>query len=264
MEITKREILFSIIIFSVMLILGIWIDSSIKENNTKNNETYYLATKIENENQFQYGLKTSIGNALCYGEITANSPVSMEKISGEYFYIEKVVERYNRHTRTETYKVNGKTRTRTVVYYSWDYESSESKQTDGFSFMGVNFDNPIKNLPYKRVNLSEVAIDQSNVYHNYIYNDNYLFESVGDTREYYNIIPTSFKGTLETKLTNNDITSFDGKENLNFHYNQSISEVIKNIENSNNISIIIFRIVWIVLTIGAIFVFCYFENKWLE
>lgn len=265
MEITKREILFSVIIVAVMLIIGFFLNSGIEESNTKNNEVYYLATKIENENQFQYGLKTSVGDTLTYGEIIAASPVTMEKISGEYFYIEKVVEEYNRHTKTETYKdSNGKTRTRTKVYYSWDHEFTKTEKSDSFSFMGMTFSNPINNLPYERADLSKLAVDQSKVHMNYIYNDDYFFESVGDTREYYNIVPISFSGTLEAKLVDNKLENFSGNEDLTFHYNKDIEKTIKDIENVGNSWVIAFRIIWGMLTIGAVFVFYYFENKWLE
>lgn len=264
MEITKREILFSIIILAGMLIVGFFINSAIEENNTKNNEVYYLATKIEDENQFQYGLKTSIGNTLTYGEVSATTPVSMEEISGEYFYIEKVTEEYNRHTRIVTYTDSkGKTQTKTEVYYSWDYEKSESKQSDGFYFMSMSFKNNIVGLPCVRANLSEVAVEKDYVRSNYIYNNGF-FESVGDTREYYNVVPVSFVGTFEARLYDNALENFSGGECLTFHNDKTIAETIEDIESSSDFSVIAFRIVWGILTIGAIVGFCYVDNRWLE
>ena len=264
MKITKREILFSVIILIVMLIIGFFINYLIAENNTKNNEIYYLATKIEDVNQFQYGLKTSIGNSLVYGEIKATNPVSTTAINGEYFYIEKVVERYNQHTRTETYRdTKGRTHTRVVIYYSWDYDDSEILLTDKFSFMGKEFENSIDGLPVERLNLSEFAIDQSKVYSNYIYNDGF-FESVGDTREHYNIVPISFTGTLEARLYDNALQNFSGGECLTFYNDKTITETVEDIESYSDFSVIVFRIVWGMLTIGAIVGFCYVDNRWLE
>lgn len=264
MEITKREILFSIIILAGMLIVGFFINSAIEESNTKNNEVYYLATKIEDENQFQYGLKTSIGNSLVYGEIKAVNSVSMPEINGEYFYIEKVTEEYNRHTRTETYRdANGHTHTRTVVYYSWDYEDSECLMTDKFNFMGKEFNNPIDGLPVQELDLSKFGADQSKVHSNYIYNDGF-FESVGDTREYYNVVPISFTGTLEAKLYNQELQNFSGGKELKFYNDKDIGEVIKDIEDSGDIWVVGFRFVWGLLTIILIGVFYYYDNRWLE
>ena len=99
----KKNFILNIIIILIMLIAGFFIDSKIKENNNKINELYNLATKIKNKDQFQYGLKISIGNSLVYGEIKAANPVSMPEIKGEYFYIEKITEEYCMHTQIETY-----------------------------------------------------------------------------------------------------------------------------------------------------------------
>lgn len=264
MKITKREILFSVIILIVMLIIGFFINYLIVENNTKNNEIYYLATKIEDVNQFKYGLKTSIGNSLVYGEIKATNPVSATAINGEYFYIEKVIERYNQHTRTETYRNSkGHTQTRIVTYYSWDYEDSEILLTDKFSFMGKEFENSIDGLPVERLNLSEFAIDQSKVYSNYIYNNGF-FKRVGATREYYNIVPISFTGTLEAKLYNQELKNFSSGEKLIFHNNKTINETVKSIEDSGLVWNIGFKIIWGFLTLVLIGVFCYYDNHWLE
>lgn len=265
MEITKREILFSIIIVFVMVIIGIFINFAIEENNTKNNEIYYLATKIEDENQFQYGLKTSIGNSLVYGEISATNPVSMSKIEGEYFYIEKVTEEYNRHTRTETYTdANGHTHTRIVVYYSWDYEDSEVKYSDCFNFMGMTFNNQINGLPVERLNIADFAVNKDNVYGGYLYNNNKYFESVGDTREYYNVVPISFVGTMEVKMENNELKNFSGGQKLNFHNDKSITECIEDIEYSGEFWVIFFRVIWGILIVAVVFGFYYFDNRWLE
>lgn len=265
MEITKREVLFSIIIVVFMAIVGIFISSKIEDLNMKTNEDYYLAAKIEDQEQFQYGLKTSLGNALAYGEVTTSTPVSIKEISGEYFYIEKITERYNRHTKTQSYRDSkGKTRTRTVVYYSWDYYSSDVTESDTFNFMGKQFDNVIQNLPYERVDLLEVAVNNNNVHFNYIYNDSYFNEKVGDTREYYNIVPKSFVGTFELKLIDNKLQSFDEDSKLNFYANKTIDEVVESRESFNQIILIIFRVVWILLTGLVVVAFYYKENNWLE
>lgn len=263
MKITKREVLFSIIILAIMLILGIFINTAIENYNTEKNEVYYLATKIDNDNEFQYGVKTSIGNTLSYGTMRAVNPVSMPEINGKYFYIEKVIEKYNRHTRTEVHTVNGRSYTKTVVYYSWDYYNSEFKKTNEIDFMGVKFNNPINGLPYERIDLSKYAVDKSNVRFNYIYNDGF-FESVGDTREYYNIVPIEFTGTLEAKLSNNSLQNFNEKEELKFHENKTIDQTVEEIENNGSFWVIGFRIIWIILTIILIGIFYYFDNRWLE
>ena len=77
------------------------------------------ATVIEDEQQFRYGMDTNFGNALVYGEIMTNSPVTYDEIGNGYIYIQKVKEHYTRHTRTVTKTAsNGKPHTETEVYYT--------------------------------------------------------------------------------------------------------------------------------------------------
>lgn len=64
MKVTKREILFSIIIVALMAILGIFIGSKIVENNTERNEKYYLALKIDNNEELDKSPNS------CYNIIT--------------------------------------------------------------------------------------------------------------------------------------------------------------------------------------------------
>ena len=48
---------------------------------------------------FQYGMDTNVGNAFVYGDLKAVDTVTYPEISGEYMYVEKVKERYTKHTR---------------------------------------------------------------------------------------------------------------------------------------------------------------------
>ena len=112
-EITKREILASISIIAVMLLIGVLISSKISEHQLDANEVYNKAVKIDNTDLFQYGMDTNVGNAFVYGDLVAVDTVTYTEIGGEYMYIEKVKEKYTKHTRTVTYKdSNGKTHTK--------------------------------------------------------------------------------------------------------------------------------------------------------
>lgn len=82
-EVTKREIIFSIIIASIMIIIGIFIGNKIINNINDGNIKYSTAVKIDNnESQFKHGLNTNFGNALVYGDLYAVDTVSLgtEKI----------------------------------------------------------------------------------------------------------------------------------------------------------------------------------------
>ena len=56
MEITKREILFSVIIIFIMLVIGVCLDSKIQDSKQEELSEYYRAVKIENQEMFQYAL----------------------------------------------------------------------------------------------------------------------------------------------------------------------------------------------------------------
>ena len=76
MEITKREILASISIIVIMILFGILISTKISEYQMDKNEIYNKAVKIEDQNMFQYGMDTNIGNAFVYGILEAVDTVT--------------------------------------------------------------------------------------------------------------------------------------------------------------------------------------------
>ena len=148
MEITKREVLTSVYIVAVMLLIGFLISGKIQNSIMDNNERYNKAVKIENEELFRYGMDTNVGNAFVYGDLEAVDTVTFPEIGGEYMYVEKEEEHYNRHTRTyTTTDGKGHTKTHTEVYWSWDYAGSESKQCKEVSFCCVVFDSGKINFP---------------------------------------------------------------------------------------------------------------------
>lgn len=116
LTITKREILLSIAIVCIMLLLGFVIAGSINTSLMEKHQEYNTALQVnEDKDLFEYGMRTSIGNAFVYGELKAVDPVGYEGVDGDYSYIKKVKEKYTKHTRvvTKTRTVNGKTQTYT-------------------------------------------------------------------------------------------------------------------------------------------------------
>ena len=102
MEITKREIIVSFAIVSVMLVVGFFISGNITESQNDKNMEYNKAVKINDPQLFKYGMDTNVGNAFVYGDLKAVDVVSFEEIEGEYIYVEKVKERYEKHEREVT------------------------------------------------------------------------------------------------------------------------------------------------------------------
>ena len=148
-EITKREVLSSIIIVLLMLIFGFFLHSKIQQNTLDKNEIYNKALKIDNNAEmFSYGMKTSVGNAFVSGSFSAVDAVSYPAVKGEYLYISKETQEYTKHTRIVTYTdSNGKTKTRTETYWTWDKIAFEDKKSKNILFENISFDTSKFELP---------------------------------------------------------------------------------------------------------------------
>lgn len=235
--VTKREILFSIVIITVMLVFGFMISSGISNSLMNDYQEYNTALQIDNNKDvFQHGMRTNIGDAFVYGELKAVDTVSYDEIEGDFSYIKKVKEKYTRHTRKVT-------KTKTKEYYTWDYVSQESKNSTKIDFVGVEF-------PYGKIHLpSEREIKT-------IYADGDGRHSSGDIRYVYYAAPSECKGTLYATLGDNTIS------NVSFSYDKSIEDTIESLESGWQI--VGFWIIWITFICGIVVVFYLIDNRWLE
>lgn len=236
-EITKREVLFSIVIVCVMVILGLVIADSINTALMHKWQDYNTALHIEqNKELFEYGMRTDVGNAFVYGNLCAVDTVSHEEIKGEYAYIERVKEKYTKHTRTyTTTDSKGRTQTHTETYWTWDRVSSEEWHCKQISFLGCAFG-------YGKIAFPTADYIQTNTY--------------GRTRYKFYGCRTEYTGTLYATLSDSTIS------NASFHNAMTIDETISSLESGWQL--IVFWIAWILLTAGAVFGFYYIDNKWLE
>lgn len=238
--ITKREILASITIIAVMLLIGVLISSKISEHQMDNNEIYNKAVKIQSQELFKYGMNTNVGNAFIYGNLKSVDTVTYPEIGGEYMSVEKVKERYTRHTRTvtKTRTVNGKsqTYTETEVYWTWDAIDRWSEHCNKVTFLGVEFD---YGQIYKP---SEHHIDTQKESSNI----RYVYYGSG----------TEYAGTIFTNLKGNTVN------NTSFYNARSIEETVEYLESG--VGVVIFWIFWIILIGGCVFGFYYIDNPWLD
>jgi hypothetical protein len=242
MEITKREILGSISIIAIMVMIGLWISGNISEAQMDQNEIYNKAVKIETTEMFEYGMRTNVGNAFVYGQLEAIDPVSYPDIEGEYMYVEKVTEKYTRHTRTvtKTRTVNGKTETYTdtETYWSWDRIDSEDKKVKQVKFLGVMF-----NINKFRIPGSTYIDTIKGGYH---------------IRYKYYGVKAKHTGTIFTELKDNTITN---KSEL--HKGMTIDETVEYLQSDGDV-LIFWIFMWLPLTGGLVYWFYQNENKWLE
>lgn len=232
-EITRREILASISIVAVMLLVGVLISSKISERQLDANEVYNKAVKIDNTDLFRYGMDTNVGNAFVYGDLVAVDTVTYPEIGGEYIYVEKVKEKYTRHTK----RVNSGKSYRTKVYWTWDRVGSEDKKCQEISFCGITFGSNKIDLP--NTNYIDTIKESSHI--------RYKYYGIG----------TKYTGTIFTDLRNQTIS-----DNTKFYVDKNIDETVEYLEAGGGL--IMFWIFWIALIGGCVFGFYYLDNKWLE
>lgn len=236
-EITKREILASITIITVMVLIGFFISSKIQEHAMDENEIYNKAVKIEDKDQFKYGMDTNVGNAFVYGELKVVDPVTYPEIGGKYMYVEKVKEEYTKHTRQVPHSIGKTIYYTTETYWTWDEVSSESVACKKISFCGVNF--------------SSDKIERPNAeYIKTIYESN-------DIRYRYYGTGEKFTGTIFTELKNKTIS--DGTA---FYRDKTIEETVDCLETDYSNGV--FWFLWIILIVSWVIIFYVCNNKWLE
>ena len=242
MEITKREIIASIVIISLMMIIGFFISDKISDSQNDKASKYRKAIQITDSDVFQHGMETSIGNAFVYGELKAIDAVSYPEIEGQYMYIEKVKEQYTRHSRTVTYTTgsgkNKKTHTKIEHYWTWDEVDSEEKKSKEISFCGVTFNSDKIKMP------SASFLDTIN-------------ES-GNIRYQYYGVETQYTGTIYTTLKDSDMID------PQFYKDMKISEVLESYLSEGEGMKIVFWILWIIFIAVVVSAFYYLDNRWLE
>lgn len=235
MEITKREVVASVIIIAIMLILGLSIGDKLSNHMMDQNSKYYRAIHVNTTELFQYGLDTSVGNAFIYGDLVAEDTVTYPEIGGEYLAVEKIKEEYTMHTRTVT---DSKGKSHTEVYYTWDEVSRDNKESQKVVFLGIEFKTSQFNIP----------------------SGDYIttkYES-SDIRNKYYGYEISSTGTIFSNLSNGNIE----QKNVPFFKNMTIEQTLQNL--TSGIYIYIFWGVWIVITALCVYGFYYMDNNWLN
>lgn len=238
MEITKREILYSLIIIIIMFVIGLSIFNKIEQSYLDKTEVYNKSLKIYNDKDiFDYAISTSAGNVLAEGSINAIDTVGYQnEVKGEYLYISKTTERYTMHTRTVTsVDSDGHSHTRIETYWTWDEIGFEDKISKNIEFLDHKMKSSDINLPHMS-HIDTVKVE-SNI------------------RNIYRGIPIKNSCVLFANLK-------DGKiNNPVAHYDYNINEFIETF-NAHMWSHI-FMVAWIMLTFVLILLFFYLDNNWL-
>ena len=242
MKITKREMIAGISIVAIMFLIGVVISREISDAQLEKNEIYDTALKIDSQDLFEYGMRTSVGNSFVYGTLKAVESVGYPEIFGEYAYIRKVKEEYTKHERQveHTRTVNGKTETyyTTEEYWTWDYVGSESKHVKQWSFLNNVFD-------YDKIKPPDTELIDT------------VKKSSHIRYKYYGV-KTEYVGTLFTDMRNGTIS-----RDSSFYVDMTIEETVNHLENDFPLTEF-FWIAWIALIGVCVLSFCAAENTWLE
>lgn len=249
-KITKREILASISIIAFMVLIGISISNSISEYHMEKNEIYNTAIQIDSPELFKHCMDTSTGKAFVYGDIEAVETVTFPEIGGEYIYVKKVEERYERHERIVTKEdADGNEYTEVEVYYEWDHQKTDQKYVENIKFCNIIF-------PYEKIILPSPDYIET------IKGDKVYSYKSGErvkVRFLYYGIGTKYTGTIFTDLRNGTIS-----DNTKFYNNKDIQTTLDQLNSIEDLVLFVFWSVWIFIIILIVIGFYYQENEWLE
>ena len=248
MRITKREILFSVIILSLGFSLGILLFRPIYNSLTTGALKTIEKVQVKKDtSEFDYISRTDVGDFLAEGELSAIDPVSLD-IPGKYLEILKKTEKYTAHIRTYTVTDGkGHTSVRTRTEYTWDEIEKERKVTDSIRFLG------------KRFSLQDISFRHSVEKDTIIYKKERMFGAcVGDIRYVYYTYPESVSGVMSGTVEEREFLG------LGFTRGQEIDKIISRAERKIKSTPWIYWILWTLMVLGGIIGFVYLENDWLE
>ncbi|MEG1554181.1 MAG: hypothetical protein RR363_04085 [Rikenellaceae bacterium] len=268
MEIKKREIIISVTIILLMIFVGILISSRLSNNIDEKNEIYYKSAKINSVDELLYGMKTNLGNSLVYGDIKVVDDVYLPELVGGYLYIEKSTERYTSHIKTVTHiDSEGLTHKTTKTYHSWDLVGSYKTMSEKITLLGVEIaSSKISFHDDKLLELNEKTVNSKyldRIRGSYIYKYARFPDFEGNIRHSFRIIPSEIRGSIFSKLEDNSINPVNSSQ-CEFYENKTNSEVIKDKESNKNIPLIIFWIIWAILTGSIVIGFLYLDNRWID
>ena len=269
-EVTLGEILASVIIVLLFILVGIVISNLVVNSIESNNEKYENAMRFSSDEQalFEYSMRTNVGNSLVNGTFKAVDNVFLDELKDGYMYVEKIKERYTLKTRIKQYEDSfGNKKTKVETYKEWDRVGADEYYNQKVTFMGIVFDS--SKFDYSefrhRLNLGEESVDsayENRIRGNYLYEESTIFNSVGDVRYLYNVVPAEVSGTIYAKLADNDISGVETKRIS--VYNKNIDELLLFIKKEAKIFLIVFWIFWIVGIGVFIFFFVRNRNRWAD
>lgn len=219
---SRRTLFMVIIIFVIMTVLGVAVGFVANQELEKAYNKYNDAINAVTPEQFVNAINNN-QNVIASGIISATEPVTDEYLEGEYISISRRHEAYVMDTRVVTKRVNGKNQTTSELYYHWKFQGQDTMTTLALNFMGYTFD----------TNDFDFRCDRESVQ-----------KLDGNERYWYNAVSNNISGTI--------FVDFEQGMNVKFYEGKTIDETIE--AQRNPIWIIVFAIVWGLITVGSIVV----------
>lgn len=259
-EMTTREIIFGLLLFAIYIIGGFCIYEVIDRKIENHNAKYNAAVWVIDDDTFKNRLYSDSRDAFVYGKWNSVGYVVFEDLKkqtdripsnvkfpeGKFAYVSIKKEHYTRHLRTvtKTITVNGKTKTVTeqIPYYTWDFMWGEENNVKQIKFAGVTF-------PYGTVNPNKV--------HKYLGTDTH-----GNDRYIFDAELTEASGIAFTHIEDNKIE----KCTLHQEYSNTSEDFKKFLDDRlmGNGLRYAFWIVFVLVGVFGVVVFCVLDNDWLN
>lgn len=259
-EVTIRELLLGIAMLAIYVIGGFFIHGKIVTAIDNYNMKYANAYFIQDDTTFKQAFETEQGSyVFVYGELKAIGNVTPKdwknvynksnalldkacsQATGQYSSLSIRKEHYTMHTRTVTYTVNGKTKTRIEHYYTWDTIWNYHRNVGEITFCGEKF-----------------------LYGVIDFNDPKTVGFAGNGSDRYTIVayPTKSVGIAFLKIEDRNI----GRGNTLYKKNNTVEEceALRESLYAGNGWLIAFWVMFILIGIIGVGLFCYLDNDWLN
>ena len=238
---SAQQICITIGFFLVMILIGLLITHFVHNGISNKIAFYRKAVELTKDDEFQYGLKTSVGPAFSFGTLRAVDPVSVYWADGEYMLCKRVREEYTRHERVVTrtdYGSDGKTteHEEVEVYYTWDVVWTDEINASLVSFCGVQFSYDLIKMPAP-----------------HFYGTSH--EGI-DVRYQEYVLPASMQGTVYADLFENTLS-----KGARFFENKQPEEAKEKMVKEQNRRVTTFWFIWIAVMICYGFLVLLAHNK---
>lgn len=235
-EVTFREVIFSIGIIGIALMLGIKIADAIDNHMRDKNAVYTKAVQINNDSlQFNYVFATNYGSTFAYGTLSAIGEAKDENVSG-VMSIRRELERYTKHHRTVCEGEGKDCHCHEETYWTWDHQ-----KTDVFSVANVRFIGKVfrfGEFPYRDYNYYKTIPCG---YH---------------LRYVYHTMPLQVSGTLFAIIDNHRMNKAEFKPGVTI---DKARDAYVSVHHR-----LVFWIIYMILLIAGVIGFVSLENDWLE